>query len=340
MKRRLGRFDALPFALVALGVWLVVLVRAPLAAEHAAQAATEGESALLAPEHMIVASLGHREALADYLFGHTLVAYGQAFQEKRPFSLAKRYLDTINTLAPTFDKPYLFADTLLTLQPTPATTEQYLAAREVLRRGTRELPYHAELWLVAGQYMAFLASPHLPEPFKQEFRLEGGRLLARTCELASENRNIPYHCISAANILDKVGHREAVIRMLSRTLAVNDDEEFQARALGFLQHAVSEREAERMQARLERVSAEWSAAVPFLRRGSLSLIGPRSEPLRCAGLASFSSAGCHTTWSTWAEALDDSAGRTAKSHASDTTHDDVSARDAGTDPGDFVRGVQ
>ena len=56
--------------------------------------------------------------------------------------------------------------------------------------------------------------------------------LARACELASNNVNIPYGCIAVAAQLNKEGQREALILMLSRTLAVNDDPEASARESG------------------------------------------------------------------------------------------------------------
>jgi tetratricopeptide (TPR) repeat protein len=302
-----------PLVVLLLGVALIAAVRAPLAAIHREQKVSEQEFALPSPEHTLLLSLGHREAVGDFLFGSALVDYGISFQEKRRFSLAGRYLDTINLLAPKFRAPYLIADTLLTLQPVSARLEDYLKAREVLERGTRELPFDPELWLVAGQFMAYLARPYLPEALAQEFRLEGGRLLAKACELASNNANIPYHCIVAAGIFDKAGQREAVIQMLSRTLAVNDDETIRKQALALLQKAMSEREREQYERRLDALTAIWQREVPFASRNLLSLLGPSPDVFRCAGAAAFSSPGCHTSWITWAQSLESSTGRTAKS---------------------------
>jgi hypothetical protein len=331
----------LPLVVALVGVALIAAVRAPLAAAYHGQAAGERESALLAPEHVVVLSLGHREAVADYLFASTLVAYGLSFQEKHRFELVGRYLDTINTLAPSFRPPYLIADTLLTLQPEPARTEDFVKAREVLERGTRALPFDTELWLVAGQFMAYLAPPYLPEAALQnEFRLEGGRLLARACELASDNVNIPYHCITAAGIFDKAGQREAVIRMLSRTLAVNDDETIKKQALALLQKAMGEREREQYELRQNARNTIWQRQVPFASRNLLSVLGPGPDVFRCAGRAAFSSAGCATSWITWAETLESSAGRTPKSQAASAALGDVSTRGIPAVSGDFPEIVQ
>jgi tetratricopeptide (TPR) repeat protein len=329
-----------PLLVALAGVCMIAAVRAPLAASYRAQAATEGESALLSPEHTLVLSLGHREAVADYVFANTLVSYGLAFQEKRRFELVGRYLDTINTLAPTFRAPYLIADTLLTLQPVPAREQDFVKAREVLERGTRALPFDTELWLVAGQFMAYLAPPYLTEQLGRDFRLEGGRLLARACELASDNVNIPYHCITAAGIFDKAGQREAVIRMLTRTLAVNDDENIKKQALALLEKAVSEREREQYERRLNALNALWQAQLPFVSRNLLSILGPGPDVFRCAGRAAFSSAGCSTSWITWAQTLESAAGRTAKSQPASESNEAVSTRGAPAVSGDFPAIVQ
>lgn len=298
------RANLASWVVIAVGVWLITLARAPLLERYRAHSSEEQVSLLLSPEHTVVLSLGHREALADYLFANILVQYGLSFQEKRRFEATYKYLDTITTLAPAFDRPYLYADTLLTLRPSPALLEDYLAARALHERGMAALPFHTELWSVAGQFAAYLAPQYLPEEQKKEFKLAGARYMARACELASDNANIPYHCITAARILNRAGQREAVIRMLTRTLAVNDDPEVRKLALGYLEHAIGERERERYGRRLKELEAEWKAALPHASRIMMSLLGPGPEVWKCAGVSASSTAGCHTTWRAWGEMMD------------------------------------
>ncbi|MET0410965.1 MAG: hypothetical protein ABW217_06695 [Polyangiaceae bacterium] len=329
-----------PLVVLLAGAALIQSVRAPLAADYGAQGPAERQSWLLSPEHTIALSLGYRGALADYVFANTLVAYGLSFQDKRRFELAGRYLDTINALAPTFRAPYLVADTLLTLQSQPARSEDFLKAREVLERGMRALPYDTELWLVAGQYLAYLAAPHVPAELYGEFRLEGARVLARACELAGNNANIPYHCIAAAGILDTAGQREAMIQMLSRTLAVNDDETIRKQARALLEKALGEREREQFARRSDALTALWQSELPLASRNLLSVLGPGPDVFRCAGRAAFSSASCHTSWITWARELASAAGRTRKSQSESAAGDAVSGRDVPDLSGDFPGVVQ
>jgi len=289
---------------VALGVAVIAGVRAPLAARYAAVTGQNDVSLLLEPEQTLVFSLGHREALADYLFATLLVQYGTSFQEKQRLEQAYRYLDTITTLAPDFAIPYLFADTLLTMRATPATLEDYLGARRLQERGLEALPYHAELWTVAGQFAAYVAPPFLPKESRAEFKRVGAERLARACELANNNANLPYHCITAARLLDRSGEREAMIRMLSRTLAVNDDPEVQRMALAYLGMATDERLREHLGRRGKALEAEWKSSLPHASRVLVSLLGPRPNLWRCAGSGAARSPGCFTTWRDWGDVTD------------------------------------
>ncbi len=293
----------LPWLIVACAACVIASARAGVVDLYRKPAADEAVSLLLSPEYTVVASLGHREALADYLFANTLVEYGLSFQEQTRFEATYRYLDTITTLAPKFDRPYLFADALLTMRPKPALLEDYLGTRRLHERGLAALPFNTELWSVAGQFAAYLSQQYVPPEYKKEFKLAGARYLARACELASNNSGIPYHCIAAARLLDRAGQREAMIRMLTRTLAVNDDPEIRRLALGYLELAVSERERERQGRRLKLLEARWKADVPLASRGMVSLLGPGPDVLGCVGAGAAGRPGCQTTWRDWGKTI-------------------------------------
>lgn len=264
--------------------------------------ATSDVYALPAPEQVVVLSLGYRAALADLLWGNVLVSYGLHFQEKRRFEFIGNYLDTINALDPKFEDPYRFADTLLTLQPVPPLREDYYKAREILRRGMKELPHSAVLHSTAGQFLAYLVPTHLEtQAEKQEWRLEGAQALSRACELSDASSNIPYHCIVAAGLLNRAGQREAVIQMLQRTLAVNDDENIRAMALGYLEREVSQRAHEEQQRRINTFNRAWKEDLGFLDKDTMLIVGPRSDTAACSGLAAAHQKECVDSWRTWAE---------------------------------------
>jgi hypothetical protein len=190
------------------------------------------------------------------------------------------------------------------MRPTPPVLEDYLGARRIQERGLERLPFFTELWSVAGQFAAYLAPPYLPEQYRAEFKQAGARDLARACELASNNQNIPYHCIAAARLFEKAGQREAMMRMLSSTLAVNDDPEIRRRALSYLEYAAKDRARERFVRRGEALAAVWKATLPHATRNMLSLLGPGPDVWRCAGVSASRSPGCYTNWRDWGEASD------------------------------------
>lgn len=253
---------------------------------------------LPAPTHTVVLSLGYRAALADLIYAHVLVSYGLHFQEKRLFETVGQYLHTINELDPKFGTPYLFADTLLTLQPKVPPYEHYVMAREILLRGTRERPFDALLWMSAGQYLAYLAPPHLKsEQEKSAWQHEGAELLTRACELSSDDENIPYQCIVAAGMLNKSGMHEANIQFLERFLAVNDDPEVRARAESYLRKALKAQGKEMVELHSRRFREAWQTDLGFASQDMALVVGPGFDPVACVqSEAGTEPEGCATAW--------------------------------------------
>jgi hypothetical protein len=277
-------------------------VRSAVAERYSRLRETSDSYALPTPERTRVMTLGYRSAVADFIYAHVLVSYGLHFGEKRRFEHVGDYLETITYLDPQFVQPYLFADALLTLQPEAPRREDYERARELLLRGTQALPYHQEVWFVAGQFIAYIAPPHLDDPdLESAWKLEGAKLLARACELASNNERIPHHCVVAARLLNQAGEREAMIQMLERTVAVNDDPEIQRLANATLKQWENMRDETTLQR--ERAIMELRAAdLPYQSKDALLLLGPPLELARCAGLPPGSvpsSVGCSGSWRDW-----------------------------------------
>ncbi len=274
----------------------------PLLSERYRAVAKAGDVyALPSPEQTIVMSLGYRSALADLLYANVLVSYGVHFQEKRRFEFVGNYLDTINHLDPKFAAPYRFADTLLTLQPKQPRWKDFVKARQILERGMRERPTDGELHTNAGLFFAYLAPARAPtKKLKDEYRVVGARTLARACELIGDNRSMPFHCVVAADLFSRAGQREAQIGFLRRFLAITDDEEVRRIALGHLRAAVGEKEQERLTRRTDALNRVWGADLPFVTKDTLLVIGPATEPGKCAGSAHRE--GCESTWRAWAAA--------------------------------------
>ncbi|MBN1605748.1 MAG: hypothetical protein JW940_03905 [Polyangiaceae bacterium] len=300
---------ALPVLFMGLGAAAIGLVRPTLAQSFHGLRVRNDVYGLPAPEQTVVASLGYRAALADTLYAHVLVDHGLHFSERRAYEFVGNYLETINALDPKFREPYLFADTLLTLQPVPPPIENYDVARRILERGMRERPYDTELWTQAGQFFAYLAPAQIHGAVKQqEWRMAGARALAHACEIVSHNANLPYHCITAAGILSRAGETEAMLSWLERVVMVNDDEEIHRLALGYLKAKLGEREQQRVQQRLRRFKQAWQADLDFLSKDALLVLGPGFDPTRCAGLDAAESPKCATSWLAWSERQQDADG--------------------------------
>jgi tetratricopeptide (TPR) repeat protein len=295
------RQTLLVLGIVAVSILGVGSTRARLFATHEKARRQADVYFLPAPELTPLASLGYRAALADLIFAHVLVAYGQHFQEKRRFEFVAHYLDAITTLDPRFREPYRLADTLITLQPKAPRLEDYRAARRLQERGLAAFPLDSELWLIAGQFAAYLAANHVPEAERDEYRLSGAKKLARSCELVSSNENIPHHCITAAVLYNDAGRVEAAQRFLERVLNVSDDPEIQQIAGGYLQRIVGEGQRARLEERLRRFHALWSRDLTFVSRDLLLLLGPGFDSGRCAGVEGRRAPECATSFRAWGE---------------------------------------
>jgi tetratricopeptide (TPR) repeat protein len=257
------------------------------------------------PTAAVIASLGHRSALADLIFANLLVSYGTHAQEHRRLEFAGEYIDTVNALDPRFRDPYRFADTLLVIGPDEPKEANYFRAREVFERGLKNRPYDTELWLTAGQYLVYLGGPHLSDPkVRDEWRVAGAKILARACELASNNDRVPYQCVAAASLLNSAGEREAAIQSLERLLAVSDDPEIQRLAAGYLDKKLSERTSDRLKHRREVFRDAWTADLPFISKDAMLVLGPKTDIARCAGYRGTTDVACVTSWAAWASVTD------------------------------------
>lgn len=311
------RRETFVFVLLALlGALGALGARAELTPRYDALRVKTDVYSLPSPEQTVVLSLGYRAALADLLYVGVLVSYGQHIQERRAFEFVGEYLTTIAELDPKFAEPYRFADTFVVLQSKKPTLADYQLARRLFERGLEELPNDGQLWLTAGQYIAYLAPPHLgdPELFKA-WRLDGARVMARACELVGSHENLPFQCITAATLYSHHGELEASERFLERVLAVNDDPEIQQLALGYLSNRLAEGARARVEARFLRLDAARAADLPFVSKDRWLVLGPPFDAAASAGRCDGSERGvtaapgesapqaaCVTDWRRFSEA--------------------------------------
>ena len=294
-----------PLLLVAACALSIAFLRPRLLDDYGTARRQKDVYLLPSPDVTVAMSLGYRSALADLIFAHVLVAYGQHFIEQRRFEFVADYLDTILTLDPKFREPVRLTDTLIVLQPKPARLEDFRRARQILERGLSAFPNDSEIWLIAGQFMAYLAANHMPEAEQDEWRFEGAQRLARSCELVGTNENIPHHCITAALLFNEAGKTGLARGFLERVLAVSDDPEIQRIAGRYLGRVVGDAERDRIEERGRLLRATWSRDLTFISRDAWFLLGPRFDTARCAGHPQARDPACPTSFRAWGELVDE-----------------------------------
>lgn len=281
-------------------------VRAQVAGMHARVKETSDAYFLPPPEDVVTLSLGYRAAVADILWAHVLVSQGLHTFERRRFEHLTLLLDSIIELDPTFREPYMLADALITIQATETPREEVLKAREIMERGTRSRPLDGELWLAAGQFIAFIApGSHLTDPEEQrEWRQAGAQMLARAAELGGDNATISWQAMAGGAVFHRAGNREAEIRLYQRTLAVTDDEELRADLQSKLDVLLGERYRDAYRQRQTEFAELWRRDLPFASKTTLLLLGPPQQGAYCAGEAHRDEPRCALTWRSWAERLE------------------------------------
>ena len=243
------------------------------------------------PSELRAMSLGYRAAAADAIWAKLLVEYGTHWHERRSFTDAPKYMDAILALDPKYPLVYRYAETLIVYRPPRGTREDWFIAKEYLERGLRERPTDSDVWLHYGQFLAF-SSPTFfidDKEMLDKFRHEGAQAIVRAVELGADADR----SIAAATLLSKYGERDAAIRQLRRAYALTDveaDREQIGRKLAVLE-ATAERDAAERDMRV--IESRWRTEFNFLSRDAYLLLGPLTDPLRCAGRAT---ADCPRTW--------------------------------------------
>lgn len=251
--------------------------------------------ALPPPAQLKTLTFGYDAAAVDLLWATLLVDYGTHWHEKRDLH-PDPYLDALLTLEPTYVPVYRFADTLLCYRPMRGTEADARKARDILERGTRELPGDYLVWQEYGQFSAFLGPGFLADSEgeeKERWRHEGALAMARAAELGADDSM----SLVAAGMLERSGERDATIKALRRSYAITDDAEQQAiilRKLARLEASAANEASERAKHIIE---SRWRRDWAFLTREEFLLLNPAPDPARCAGLATADDVGCARDWS-------------------------------------------
>lgn len=312
----MNRADRLCALLIAVCVGLAWGTQLPARVQHRELKETTDAYLLPPPKQVAVMSLGYRSALADVLWANVLVTSGLRLSERRRFDLAVSYLDAINELDPSWRDPYKMATSLITMQTKAASLEQVYAARRILERGVQERPTDAELWLILGQFVAWIVPASYLEDRPEEaaaWKRDGAQYLKRAAELAPSDQNIQWQTLGAGRIFGEIGEIERAAEMYTTILATSDDPELRQRVTAHLdaldrQHAQSAGKLRRFQFRkrrqrfVELVLEHYPGTGPNESR-ALLLGYPRDSAVCAGGARSAYGASlpCATSWADWAK---------------------------------------
>lgn len=271
----------------------------PKVADDYDELGTTGEIyAIPSEDQLVVFSLGYRSAMADLLFGRTMVAAGVHFAEKRVFHHLDAYLKGIIALDPKYLDVYRYADTLLNLSTVEMPKENLAIAREIQERGLKEFPHDPELWLSTGHFMAYLApSRFTDENMKREWRLAAIPILQHACDIWPTQEALPDTCLSSATLYNQAGEIGAAISSLERLIAVTDDERLRARASEKLRGLAGERAARKVQESLRQLEPLREGDLPAVSPLRYQLLSPPFDERRCVGgKGAFGSLECATSF--------------------------------------------
>lgn len=280
----------------------IAIARPRVAEPHRKVHETSEVYLLPPPEQLVRMSMGYRSALADVLWAHVLVAQGLRLKERRQHQTVSNVFDAIVALDPKFRRPYLLADALITFQAVEVPFEEVLKARAIMERGIVEHPTDAEIYLVLGQFVAFIApAAYLQhdEALREKWRTEGAAYLAKAASLGGDAAQVGWGALGGAGILMRQGDNAAWTDFLLKTIAVTDDEELRNKAMEML----GTRLAEAHRIRLEQFIAVHRAHYPTMSKTGALVLGPPRDWAACSGAMREGDPGCAHTWKQWAEAL-------------------------------------
>ncbi|MEZ4307990.1 MAG: hypothetical protein R3F14_08075 [Polyangiaceae bacterium] len=298
---------------------LVAAVRAPAADTHHRVKETSDAYVLPPPKIVEVMSLGHRAAVADYLWADVLVEQGLHTREKRRFDNLFYLIETINALDPKFRRPYLIIEALTVFQVNGISQDDLHRARAVLERGVQNLPNDPEILVAAGSFIGLMApSSYLTDPAEiQQWKLDGAAYLARAAELGDDQRNIGWQALSGFSLLRKAGKNREAVQFLKRALAGTDDEELRTRIKTMLdrmaeaddafEHDEQRRAFDAFRARQDRFDEIWRREYPLASKTGALVMGPPYDAAYCAGGAHRDDERCAFDWGEWAARVEHAA---------------------------------
>jgi tetratricopeptide (TPR) repeat protein len=228
------------------------------------------------PDILTVASLGHREALADLVWMNALIYIGDEFRNAGPLRNVFRYAEAVIGLDPRFRRVYSWAATLGLYRPVAPTLEEAQTAVSFLERAESLFPNDDELqWEIGAAYSYDLPMFANDDAEKQRLRAIGRTYLM---EAARRGAGPPWLALSSATELESLGEREQAARHLEEVLSIVSDEAARDRIVQRLIQLRSEAHVEALRAAEREFHNAAEREFPWLPEDFVAIVGRRMVP--------------------------------------------------------------
>jgi hypothetical protein len=237
------------------------------------------------PAHLVVASLGHRAALADLVWLKALVYFADELKDRGDVANLFRYTEAMLTLDPGFKRVYRWVASSAIYHTGNVGVNDVWTAIRYLERGNRLFPDDPELAWDLGATYAYELVPMLPVGAQRE---EARRKSLEFLEMAALRGAGPaWLGLTTSKQLDSLGRKEQAARHLQDLLATATDPAIKAELEHRLAQLRSLAYVEAMRAASSELEAARARDFPYVDSTLYLLLGPRppfaGDALRARG---------------------------------------------------------
>jgi hypothetical protein len=229
------------------------------------------------PRTLELASLGYREALADLLWVRALVLAGESLGHTDAM-LVERHVQAISTLAPRFQRPYLWGG-ITVIYGGAGTIDRELVERStrIYRAGLQRFPESHELLYALGMLLTHQvgSTAGYTDDEKQVLAAEGVDLIRKAAAHGADPLVRRY----AATIITEHATDELAIQFLESQLGQTEDEEHRRLLRRKLGGLTSRAAVDRIDRIREAFVAEQHRVAPYLPDSLYAVIRAEGSPL-------------------------------------------------------------
>lgn len=210
-------------AMVAMAVGILLMADSRTNASNLRASFPEGADLYYLPpaRALKMASLGHREALADLIWVKAVIYFGERITARAQHTYLRRYIDTVITLNPDFKQVYLWAGAVMIYNMHRITNESVWASIHYLEKGHARFPRDWQiLFALACNYLHELRTS---DPvLGSKWRRIGADYLWKAANLG---KGPPYLHSLAAKVWSEEGRLAVAHRRLQEIFLSTDNPE-------------------------------------------------------------------------------------------------------------------